>query len=433
MLAWQTFVEQQEQTLGKATVDSWLKSIEVVTFDSCNLYLLAKDPFHLSWFEEHIRPKLKGFVNNNHRPIKVHIRVNEAKDPETAEKKELITISSNSINPDYTFDTFISAEENMIPYKLLLEESNNEIPSFNPIFIYGKSASGKTHLLSAFANKLKAQGKKVFFVSGKTFTKHVVNAIRLGYMGDFRKTYRNVDCLIVDDIDFLENKKATQEEFFHTFNTLHTEGKILLLSAREAPSGLKEIEPRLISRFEWGIQLNLEPLKKENIPALLSLSLVKFHLSLDDQTKEFLSDQFENDLHGLKKAIEAIILRSHIENADIKSLSGVKHMIADLINIAEKKKLCEESLVEIVSNYFQIAKEDLLGKRQGRAYAFPRQMAMFFLREFLNLSYSQIGKVFLRDHSTVISSIKKIKEETTQKKEGVIKPLLEIKKLLETH
>jgi len=222
MLAWQTFIQQQEKHLGKATVDSWLKSLTVVTFDSCNLYLLAKDPFHLSWFEEHIRPKLKGFVNNNHRPIKVHIRVNESAIEENKEKKELITINSNTLNPDFTFDTFVLAQENKIPYKLLLEECKNTTPTFNPIFLYGKSGCGKTHLLSAFANNLRDQGKKVFFVSGKTFTKHVVNAIRLGYMHDFRNTYRNVDCLIVEDIFFLENKKATHEEFFHTFNTLHT-------------------------------------------------------------------------------------------------------------------------------------------------------------------------------------------------------------------
>lgn len=432
MLAWESFIESQEKIFGKATTDHWLRSIKVATFDSCNLYLIAKDTFHITWFEEHIRPKLKDFKNNNHRPIKVHIKVEKDSEENKIDKTEKFTLQDNDLNPSFTFGQFVVADENKIPYTLLKEEAFRDVPSFNPIFIYGAAGSGKTHLLSAFTHKLKEQGKKVFFVSAKTFTKHVVDAIRLGYMQDFRKTYRNVDALIVDDIDFLANKSATQEEFFHTFNTLHTEGKILLLSARSAPLYLKDIEPRLISRFEWGIELNLENLKKENVEELLEKASAHANLLLDQETKRFLFTQFSNDLNGLKKAIDAITLRSHISNESNLNLPIVKRLINDLIQIAENKKLSEIELIEIVSSYFQLSKDDLLGKAQGKAFSFPRQIAMFLLKDYLNLSYSQIGKIFLRDHSTVISSIKKINKELQEKKDIVIKSVLEIKDLLKS-
>lgn len=431
MQAWEEFVDKQEKVLGKETVSLWLRSFKLVTFDSCNLYLDARDSFHLNWFEEHIRPKLSKFYNNNHRLIKVHVRLQEKPKLEIENPIDKFFLSSDPLDPTATFSQFISSEENKIPYTVLQEEVEKTIHSFNPIFLYGEKGSGKTHLLVATANRLIEKKCNVIFVSAEKFTKHVVQAIRKGFMQQFREKYRKADCLIVDDIDLLANRSATQEEFFHTFNTLHTAGKLIILSGNKAPLHLEGIEPRLISRFEWGIELKIDKLKKEHIKSLLEKKCNLLNLSFDHETKEYLAQCFYEDLNMLKEALDAIALRSHISKEEHLSLDTVKNLIPDLVKIASNKKLTPEELFEILSEYFSISTEDLLGKKQTKMIATPRQIAIFLLRMRWELPYSHIGKIFSRDHSTIISSIKKIEKLLEEKDQQITKNLYDLKALLD--
>lgn len=431
MKAWKDFVDQQEKLLGKETTDKWLRSLKVVTFDSCNLYLEATDSFQISWFEEHLRPKIKKtFFNNNYRPIKVHLSTphNETKPKETALKPQFF-LDPDPIDEKCTFLNFIANEQNNLPYKFLVQHLNNPQSSFNPIYIYGPEGVGKTHLLMACANELLKKNLKIFYVQSKTFTNHVVRSIRLGFMDEFRKAYRNIDVLLIDDIDEFANKNATQEELFHTFNTLHVQGKQIILSAKIAPLHLEKIEPRLVSRFEWGIELKIERSNKEDLEKIILERVKSFNISFKKEVIDFLITTFNNNPKTIQQAIEALVLRTHLGGQKTTfDLSYVKDHLKDLIFQEDKKKVSLEKIISSVALYYEVDTNELLGKSQCKSISYPRQLCMYLLRNDLQISYQKISKIFSRDHSTVISSIKKIENDLTEKKDKTCQALLLIKK-----
>ena len=256
MQAWDEFLVRLEKELGTQTVEKWVRPLRVLRFDALNLYLETPDSFQIGWFEEHVRPLLREkFLNNNGGVIQVHLSSPHSSHSQkigSPSQIQQFAILPNELNPEMSFENFLISAENKIALEIL---SGGE---FNPVFLYGPKGSGKTHLLMSYALEMEKKGKKVFYVRAETFTEHVVQAIRLGFMQSFRKTYREIDVLLVDDIHIFSRKSATQEEFFHTFNALHTAGKQILLSANIPPFKLSEIEARLISRFEWGISVPLK-------------------------------------------------------------------------------------------------------------------------------------------------------------------------------
>ncbi|HAB99754.1 MAG TPA: chromosomal replication initiation protein, partial [Parachlamydiales bacterium] len=239
--------------------------------------------------------------------------------------------------------------------------------------------------------------KKVFFVRAETFTEHVVQAIRLGTMQNFRQTYRDIDVLIVDDVHIFAKKNATQEEFFHTFNTLHTSGKQIILSANAAPSLLTDIEPRLISRFEWGLSASLEPSpqKKE----ILERKAQLWKLNLHPATFDFLLKEIPPQAI---KALQALALRA--DHVHIDPVLARKYL-KDFLSREEELLLKPEHIIQQIATHFGIKPEDLLSKSQTREFALPRQIAMYACREKLKMPYQAIGELFDRDHSTVMSSV----------------------------
>ena len=255
MRAWENFLTSQESELGTETVHKWLKPLKVLKFDACNLYLEAKDSFQALWFEEHVRKKIHNkLVNNNKKNIKVHITIANQTVPKGAKGKSKKTTATepqkpqfqllfDELDPHCSFEHFVVSERNILPHKLLckltgydpvsgkLVPTSSEFASFNPIYIYGPSGTGKSHLLMATAHALRCKGLNVIYARAETFTEHVVSAIRAGEMSIFRQTYRNIDTLVIDDVHVFSRKGATQEELFHTFNTLHTAGKQIIVSA----------------------------------------------------------------------------------------------------------------------------------------------------------------------------------------------------------
>lgn len=425
MKQWYDFIKAQELELGASTVQKWLASLKMVSFDAGNIYLEANDSIQALWFEEHIRPKIKNLLNSNNRPIKVHIKTANEKKMKNVEKKgPTIHLNSDQLLSDATFATFYENEKNTLAFKLLSEISKNQsAASFNPILIHGPKDSGKTHLLMATAKALQDNGKKIFFVKARTFTDHVVTAIRLSSLQVFRSIYRNVEVLIIDDIHELGGKNATQEEFFHTFNTLHTSGAQIILSANLPPSQLKDIEPRLISRFEWGVSLSLDKVDKNGLQAILQNKLKSLELNINLEAQDFLLKTFLTP-SDLQKALQAIVLRSDTLGA--VSLSEVASSIKDLISEQNKNELSHDQIIKNVAKHFGLNPEDILGKSQTKECSLPRQIAMFFCREKLKTPYKQLGKLFLRDHSTVMTNIKSIEEKKAARAGEVYFALLEI-------
>lgn len=423
MQAWENFLTTQEQELGKETVEKWLRPLQVLRFDACNLYLEAKDSFQALWFEEHLRRKLEmAFFNNNKKPIKVHLSVKnreEKKEKSVAPKEEDVqkhsltpySIQFEQLDPHTNFSSFISEENNLLAYRLLQESCETKEPTFNPIFIHGKSGSGKSHLLMATAKALEAKGLKVLYSRAETFTENVVRAIRAGEMRTFRKAYRNVEVLLVDDIHTLSKKSATQEEFFHTFNTLHLEGKQIILSSLQAPQELKSIEARLISRFEWGIVLPLSSLSKEGIVTLLDEKAAVLGLELESSVKDYLLQTFSSSPKSLVRALSAIALRSALsKQSEALSIENIRHMLFDLIEEEKQCSLTAEKILQCVAQFYGIRSHDILSKSHAREYTLPRQVSMFLCRSHLSMPYMKIGEIFSRDHSTVMNSVKQIQK-----------------------
>lgn len=418
MRAWEEFLVQQELQMGKETVSKWLRPLKVLRFDACNLYLEAKDTFQALWFEEHIRPKIvSSFVNNNQKKIKVHLAIGSkiiiGKQPVKSPSKKPVAppkfhLRFDTLDPLYSFENFLILKKNEITFRLLSGSLD-----FNPIYLYGPSGSGKTHLLMSLANQKEKLGQKVIYAKTDTFTDHVVNAIRSAEMGQFRAMYRNVDCLILDDVHLFSRKSATQEELFHTFNALHLDGKQIILGANCPPALLRDIEMRLVSRFEWGIVLPLEAPQGEEILNLLKAKALALEYTLPPKVAEFLIEAFPSGPKNVIRALEALILRSHVEHDEkviYKPISVpiAKQYLTDLLLAEKQHALTSEKIIRSCAEHWGIQSEDILGKAQRKECALPRQIAMYLCRNELKLPFTKIGEIFGRDHSTVMSSIKLI-------------------------
>lgn len=405
MKAWEELLEILERRLGSEAVATWLKPIRIAHFDAANITLSAT-PFQKAWFDEHVLPLKIPFLNNNQRPIRIHWETLNSKQ-EDKPATPTLRIRPDPLDPEFTLKTYLSTNE--MGFRMAEELGQGSSPAFNPVVFFGPLGSGKTHLLTAIAHAL--QGKRVFMVSMQTFTDHVVNAIRLGLMQEFRKTYREIDVLIVDDIHELARKNATQEEFFHTFNTLHTLGRQIVLSSNRSPSELQEIEPRLISRFEWGIAIPLAA--RADLAAILEIKARHLHLDLSPDIYTFLQSRFSRTPKAAIDALHALALRSD----RVLNRAHAETLLADLLAKEQTEILTHEKIIRRIADHFGIRPEDITGKSQTREFAQPRQIAMYFCRSLLNTPYQQLGRLFNRDHSTVISSVAQVETAAKAKQQ----------------
>lgn len=456
MQAWNDFLKMLESQLGAETVQRWLHPLRVVRFDACNLYLEARDSFHALWFEEHIRDKAANLlVNNNGKPIKVHLTTlqdrrpslpqesqeqpgNVAKTATAAITPPAFSLNFEAIDPYATLEQYAPLSAALLPFKLLCHTAGcnpttgqfdaaatPELGTFNPIYLYGGKGTGKTHLLMAVAGALRRHGVQALYVRAATFTEHVIAAIRAGQMSAFRQTYRTNDVLIIDDVHAFSGKSATQEELFHTFNTLHVANQQIILSANCSPADLHNIEPRLVSRFEWGIALPMPALGLDELRIILTKKMEMLRFPLHTTVIEFLLSTFF-DSKSLTQALEALILRSHLQKRAGTSLSSTqmtlpqaKYHLNDLIRSHAEESLTPEKVLAAVGQTFGIKRDDIVGKGKNREYVLPRQLAMHLCRMQLKLPFKKIGELFHKDHSTVMASVKLIQQGLDENREEI--------------
>ncbi len=423
MKVWEDFLQTQVKSLGSEAIDKWAKSLKVVFFDAGNLYLEAQDSFQVGWFEEHLRPQIRQFFrNNNQRLIKVHLSMAGAPSPKDKKIwKPILNLAQDSINPACRLETYFTGRTNLTSFSLLKESLEKTI--YNPIYLHGPSGSGKTHLLMAASIYLTEQKKQCFYVTASTLTNHIVAAMRTGGMQKLRELYRQHDVLLVDDVHQLAHRSATQEELFHTFNALHVAGKQIILAGSGLPSLLEGIEPRLTSRFEWGLVLPLLALTIQEQKEFCITRAKEKKIELSKEVDEFLLNNLTS-VKSIQSALDSIGLR---KGKNEVTVSLIQKWIEPLLEDQKRKALTPGKIIQATAEIFEIPVADILGRSQNQGCSLPRQVAMYLCRLMLKMPYLKIATVFSRDHSTVMTSVKVVEKKIGEQDDSMLSIMNSVK------
>ena len=315
------------------------------------------------------------------------------------------------LNPKYTFETFVIGSSNRFAHAAAVAVAEAPAKAYNPLFVYGDSGLGKTHLLHAIGHYAQSlyQGVKVRYVSSEEFTNDFINMIRDGKQDGFRRRYRDVDVLLVDDIQFLENKEGTQEEFFHTFNTLHNASKQIVISSDRAPKRLVTLEDRLRSRFEWGLLTDVQPPELETRIAILRKKAVQDRLNAPPDALEYIASRISTNIRELEGALIRVTAYASLNRQSV-DLQLAEFVLKDLIPEAQGPEITASTIMGQTASYFGLSIDDLCGTSRSRVLVTARQIAMYLCRELTDLSLPKIGQQFGgRDHTTVMHADKKIR------------------------
>ncbi|HEY8900960.1 MAG TPA: chromosomal replication initiator protein DnaA [Chthoniobacterales bacterium] len=405
----------------------WFRDIEVCGDDGTTLTLSVPNPIHKFFLESNYLPLVQGAVAeafDSAREIVIVARqaddmeagptLNVIEEPEPvrpAPREKGATAFTSGMNPRNNFDAFVVGSNNQFAYAAALAVAQAPAKTYNPFFIYGGSGLGKTHLLQAIGHHVLAsrKGAKVFYVSSEQFTNEFIDAIQHGTLVKFRKKYRQADVLMIDDIQFLAGKERSQEEFFHTFNTLHDGHKQIILSSDRPASEIEKLEQRLVSRFEWGMTAELQPPDMETRIAILQSKAENLKIHLEQWVIEFLADKIRNNVRRLEGALMRV--------ASYGSLSGrkltredIETLLRDIFQEQARRAVTIDQIQRKVAETFDLRIADMTSKRRLASIAYPRQIAMYLSRELTNSTLTEIGDLFGgKDHGTVIHAVKLIK------------------------
>ena len=324
--------------------------------------------------------------------------------------------SNQSLNPRYTFDTFVVGNNNRFAHAAALAVGDNPAKTYNPLFIYGGVGLGKTHLMQAVGNRILQNNRSmnIVYVTSEKFTNHLINSIRDGKNDPFRNKYRSADALLIDDIQFIAKKERVQEEFFHTFNTLYENGKQIIISSDKPPRDIPFLEDRLKSRFEWGLLADISCPDYETRVAILRKKALDENIIIDDGILANIATKIDSNIRELEGVFNKIVARASLTHSPI-TIELAENVINEFISKKEKV-ISSDYIQETVAKYFSIDKKDLSSDKRSNNIAFPRQVAMYLCREVANMSFPQIGIDFgNRDHSTVMHAYKKIGKEIKEK------------------
>ena len=430
-IIWNKIIETVGSSINKPTIKTWFEPIRPISYNKNFLTLSVNSAFAKEWIESRHFGILKEAVHKVINPsteIKIIVEpgisaVGAGHDlpaySKTRQKKSGGAAANPSLanfNSKYSFDTFIVGSGNRFAYSATLAVSEKPGKTYNPLFIYGGVGLGKTHLLHAIGRYvLKLYPNMVVkYVSAEKFLNDFINALRYKNIIAFKESYRNNDVLLLDDIQFLEEKEASQEEFFHTFNALHGTNKQIVLSSDRSPRDLSTLEDRLRSRLEWGLVTDIQPPDLETRTAILKKYCEREGLSVPDPIIDLIAEKISSNIRELEGAVTRIVAFSSITSST-PDLDMAKQVLKDLIPEDKDYKINSQKIIKEVSKYFSVPINTLVGSRRSQYIAHARQVAMFLCRELTGDSLPAIGKVFgNRDHSTVIYAISRINERMSK-------------------
>ncbi|MGI6345434.1 MAG: chromosomal replication initiator protein DnaA [Bacillota bacterium] len=437
---WESALADISTQLSKPSFETWILSAEPVGLQQNTLVLQVTNEFNRNWLSNNYSDLITAsLVKTSGMPLTVKfITPNEDFTPSENEidlqldKSEQDEPQASYLNPKYTFSSFVIGESNRFAHAASLAVAEAPAVAYNPLFIYGGVGLGKTHLMHAIGHYVLEHhpNLKVVYISCEKFTNEFINAIQYKRSEEFRNRYRNVDLLMVDDIQFLAGKESTQEEFFHTFNTLHGANKQIILSSDRPPREIATLEDRLRSRFEWGLITDIGPPDLETRAAILRKKSESENLNIENDVLLYLANRINSNIRELEGALIRVNAYASFTGRTI-TIELVDEVLKDLIPPDQQKPLTIHDIQMVVAEHFDLRVEDFLAKKRTRAVSYPRQIAMYLSRRLTDHSLPKIGEEFGgRDHTTVLHACDKIEKELEKDSElaRTIDHLLEIMK-----
>ena len=422
---------RKEYELTDVSYDTWIKPLSFYDVkENIVIIMIPSDQAHaLNYISSKYKNFFKVIISEmmNHTYDITFILEKEA--TEQKNKKESTIKPSNhvnyenaNLNPKYKFDTFVVGSNNKLAHSAALAAAEAPGEVYNPLYIYGGAGLGKTHLMHSIGHFIleKNPKMKVLYVTSENFTNEVISCIRSGdalKMNNMREKYRTVDILMIDDIQFIIGKESTQEEFFHTFNTLHSAGKQIILSSDKPPKDMETLEERLRSRFEWGLIADIQPPDYETRMAILQKNTENYNKEIDDEVLSYIADNVKSNIRELEGALNKIMAFSKLNNVDI-NLEYAEEALKDVIYPNKQKEITPSFIIEVVAEHFGISPEDIASKKRTAELVQPRQIVMYFCRELTENSLQNIAKAIgKKDHTTVLHGIKTITKEMENNEE----------------
>ena len=418
--------ELLKDEVSTISYDTWIAPLGIDSINNDNIVFTATSDFQKDFIENKFNSLIFNtlrYITNKEWTFSV-IDISKENSTEAniiSDKKSNVSdieLENNhqTLNPKYTFETFVVGNNNRFAHAAALAVGNEPGKSYNPLFLYGGVGLGKTHLMQAIGNRILENDPKsnVLYVTSEKFTNQLINAIKDSKTEMFRNKYRNIDVLLIDDIQFIAGKERIQEEFFHTFNTLREDGKQIIISSDKPPRDIEFLEDRLKSRFEWGLLADISCPDYETRLAILRKKAQDENIIIDDSILSDIATKIDSNIRELEGVFNKIVARASLTHSPI-TIELAENIINEFKYESQKVISCD-FIKETVSKYFSIDKDDLAGSKRSNDIAFPRQIAMYLCREIANMSFPQIGTEFgNRDHSTVMHGYNKIAKEIKEK------------------
>lgn len=415
---WTEALRRIEGQLNKPTLESFLKVMHPVGLQGDIFLLAVPNRFTKDWVEQRLLGMIRGALRAAvGRPIEVRVSIADGPAPVVASRTmappaPIIRVPEGlNLSPKYTFETFVVGAGNRFAHAAAMAVAEAPARAYNPLFIYGGVGLGKTHLLQAIGHHVLHAGlARVAYVSSEKFTNELINSIRDDKTLEFRQRYRNVDVLLIDDIQFLAGKERTQEEFFHTFNTLHEASHQIIISSDRPPKEIPTLEDRLRSRFEWGLIADIQPPDLETRIAILRKKAETDHISVPDEVAEFIAQRAPTNIRELEGALVRVVAYASLTRSSI-SAELASDVLRDLLPPTRARVVTIQAIQASIAEFFGIRVEEMRAKRRTKGVAFPRQVAMYIARELTDASLPRIGEEFGgRDHTTVMHACQRVRE-----------------------
>ena len=431
---WDGIKEYYRDTLGDLICDVWFGGLEIQSFENNTIVMVTPSEIKINVIKSKYLPEIKQkFSENLGMDVNVELRFSGDTKGMESLRDRFVRAAQNEVSTqaaeqpaqkptlgstmppfkfEYTFDNFIVGNSNKFAHAACVAVANHPATDYNPLFIYGPSGIGKTHLLYAITNEFKRKRPdiKVIYIKSEDFTNQMIDCMARRNMNEFREKYRSCDILMIDDIQFIAGKVSTQEEFFHTFNALHEDGKQIILTSDKPPREIKTLEDRLITRFEWGLIADIQPPDHELRMAIIKKKADQVGIEISDEVLEFLAENLRSNIRQIEGAVRKLSAIGFVYGKVI-TMDVARGCIDELLGGAEPVNVTVDKIFTAVYKKYGIKKEEILGERRTKDIAQARHIAIYLIRNITDMSFPGIGKILNRNHTTVISSI-----DTVEKK-----------------